>query len=113
MKGASEMGKYPMSGRMMMSVCLPDVKYSHPPEEGPLLPIEGWIQTLHPKGRKTKFSQEIRINSQSTRSCSSNERGRVGQPLRHHLVYWVGQASKITPTKCWTVIDSIVNNKRL
>ena len=57
----------------MTSVCLPDVEYSHPPEEGPLPPLEGWLNTLHPKGRKTKIIQETRINSWSTRMCSPNE----------------------------------------
>ena len=47
----------------MMSVCLPDAEYSHPPEEGPLPPVEGWLHTLHPKGRETKISQETRIDS--------------------------------------------------
>ena len=85
----------------MMSVCLPDAEYSHPPEEGPLPPIEEWLLTLHPKGRKTKISQETRIDSQSMRMCSSNEKGgTVGQPPRHHSVHWVEQAPKITPTKC-------------
>ena len=84
-----------------MSVYPPDVEYSHPPEEGPLPPMEGWLHTLHPKGRKTKLSHETRINSWSTRMCSSNEKGgTVGQPLRHHPVHWVEQASKIVPTKC-------------
>ena len=64
-----------MSEGMMTLVCLPNAKYSHPPEEGPSLPIEGWLKTLYPKGRKTKFSQETRIDSQSMRMCSSNKRG--------------------------------------
>ena len=90
-----------MSGGMMMSVYLPDVEYSHPPEEGPLPPIEGWLHTLHSKGRETKVSQETRIDSWSMRMCSPNEKGgTVGQSLRCHLVHWVEQASKITPTKC-------------
>ena len=59
----------------MMSVCLPDVEYSHPPEEGSLPPIDRWLHTLHPKGRETKISQETRINSQSIRTCSPNEKG--------------------------------------
>ena len=46
-KGGSETGKYPMSGGMMTSVCLPDVEYPHQPEEEPLLPMEGWLHTLH------------------------------------------------------------------
>ena len=37
----------PMSGGMTMPVYLPDAEYSHPPEEGPFLPIEGWLHTLH------------------------------------------------------------------
>ena len=46
----------------MMSVCLPDAEYSHP-EEGPSPPVEGWLHTLHPKGRETKISQETRITA--------------------------------------------------
>ena len=39
------MGKYPsMFGRAY--VYLPDVEYSHPYKEGPLLPLEGWLHTL-------------------------------------------------------------------
>ena len=58
----------------MISVCLPDVEYSHPPEEVPSLPIEGWFHTLHSKGRKTQISQETRIDSQTMRMCSPNEK---------------------------------------
>ena len=91
-----------MSGGMMTLVCLPDMEYSHPPEEEPLPPIEEWLHTLHPRGRESKISQETRINSQSMRMCSPNEKrgGAVGQPPRCHLVHWVEQASQITPTKC-------------
>ena len=53
-KGGVKWVSTPVSGGMMMSVCLPDAEYSHPPEEGPSLPIEGWLHTLHPKGRETK-----------------------------------------------------------
>ena len=41
-----------------MSVCLPDAEYSHPPEEGPSLPIEGWLHTLHPKEEKPKLAKK-------------------------------------------------------
>ena len=82
----------------MISVCLPNAEYSHPPEEGPSPPIEGWLHTLHSKGREAKISQETRIDSQSMRMCSPTEKG--GQPLRCHPVHWVEQASKlITPMK--------------
>ena len=80
----------------MMSVCLPDLEYSDPPEEGSSLPVEGWLHTLHPKGREIKISQETRIDSQSMRTCSPNEKGRtVGQRLRCHPVHWVEEASKL------------------
>ena len=86
----------PMSGGITKSVWLPDAEYSHPPEEGSLLPIEGWVHTLHQKGREAKISQETRINSESMRTCSPNEKGgAVAQPLRCHLVHWVEQASKL------------------
>ena len=35
-----------MSGRGWVDVYLPDVEYSQPYEEGPSLPIEGWLHTL-------------------------------------------------------------------
>ena len=28
-------------------VYLSDVEYSYPPKEGPSLPVEGWLHTLH------------------------------------------------------------------
>ena len=28
-------------------VYLSDMEYSHPPEEGPLPPVEGWLHTLN------------------------------------------------------------------
>ena len=59
----------------MKSVCLPDVECSHPPEEGPSLPIEVWLHTLHPKGRETKISQETTIDSQSMRMCFPTKKG--------------------------------------
>ena len=97
----------------MMSVCFHDAKYSHPPEEGPSPPVEGWLQTLHPKGRKTKFSQETRIDSQTMRTCSSDERGDgwTTPKVSPSLLGWTGLENY--PHKSWTVIDSIVNNKRL
>ena len=42
----------------MKSVCLHDAEYCHPPEEGLLPPVEGWLHTLHPKGRETKLAKE-------------------------------------------------------
>ena len=76
----SEMGKCPpMSGGMTMPVSLPDAEYFHPPEEGPSLPIGGWLHTLPSKCRKTKISQETRMDSQSTRMCSPRRKeGTVG-----------------------------------
>ena len=65
----------PMSGRMMTSVCLPDAEYSQPQEKGLLLPIEGWLHTLHPKGRKIKISQETRIDSHRTRISHQMKKG--------------------------------------
>ena len=53
-KGGVKWVSTPMSGGRMMTVCLPDAEYSNPPEEEPLLPIEGWLYTLHPKGRKNQ-----------------------------------------------------------
>ena len=99
-KGGSEMGKYSMSGGMMKSVCLPDAEYSLPPEEGPLLPMEGWLHTLHPKGRETRISQETRIDSQTMRTCSPNKKGgTVGQPPRCHPVHWLNRPQNY-PMKC-------------
>ena len=43
------MGKYPsVSGRgiELTNVFLLDAEYSHPYEEGPLLPLDGWLHTL-------------------------------------------------------------------
>ena len=46
--GGSETGKYPLcQEEMTMPVYLSDVQYSHPPKEGPLPPLEGWLYTLH------------------------------------------------------------------
>ena len=74
-KGGSELGRSPMSGGMTKPVSLPDMEYSHPPEEGPSPHVEGWLHTLHSKGRKTKLSQETRIDSQSMRMCSPKKKG--------------------------------------
>ena len=74
-KGGVKWVSPPMSGGMMTSVCLPDTEYSHPPEEGPSLPMEGWLYTLHSKGRKTRISQETGIDSQRMRTCFPNEKG--------------------------------------
>ena len=49
----------------MMSVCLPDAEYSHPPEEGPLLPIEGWLHTLHPKEEKPKLANKPELTARA------------------------------------------------
>ena len=46
-KGGVKQVSTPMSGGMTMPVYLPDVEYSHPPEEGPSPPVEGWLHTLH------------------------------------------------------------------
>ena len=46
-KGGVKQVSTPMSRGMTMPVYLPDMEYSHPPEEGPLSPIEGWLHTLH------------------------------------------------------------------
>ena len=46
-KGGNEMGKYPMSRGITTSVYLSDAECSHPPKEGPSLPVEGWLHTLH------------------------------------------------------------------
>ena len=46
-KGGVKWASTPMSRGMTMPVCLSDAEYSHPPEEGPSPPIEGWLHTLH------------------------------------------------------------------
>ena len=46
-KGGSEMGKYPHVKRNDKSVYLSDAECSHPPKEGPSLPVEGWLHTFH------------------------------------------------------------------
>ena len=91
-KGGVKLVSTPMTGGMTMSVSLPDMEYSHPLEEGPSLPIEWWLHTLHSKWRKPKISQETRIDSWSMRPCSQQKRGTVGQPPRCHPGYWVEQA---------------------
>ena len=45
------------------SVYLPDGEYSHPPEEGPLLPLEGWFHTLHLIGKKTKLAKKPELTA--------------------------------------------------
>ena len=56
-------------------VYLSDAEYSHPPQEGPSPPVEGWLHTLHQKCQKLKTNQETRIDSQTTRTCSSKKEG--------------------------------------
>ena len=46
-KGGVKWVSTPVSRGMTMPVFLSDVEYSHPPEEGPSLPVEGWLYTLH------------------------------------------------------------------
>ena len=46
-KGGVKWVSTPMSKGMTMPVYLSDVEYSHPPEEGPLPPVERWLHTLH------------------------------------------------------------------
>ena len=47
--GGSEMGKYPLcwEEKETTPAYLSDMEYSHPPVEGPLLPVEGWLHTLN------------------------------------------------------------------
>ena len=51
-KGGVKQVSNPMSRGMTMPVYLSDAEYSHPPEEGPLPPVEGWLYTLHQKQQK-------------------------------------------------------------
>ena len=41
-----------MSRGMTIPVYFSDAEYSHPPEEGPLLPVEGWLYLLHENDEK-------------------------------------------------------------
>ena len=106
-KGGVKWVSAPMTGGMVtLPVYPPDVEYSHPPEEGPLLPVEGWLYTLHWSWQKPKISQEIRIDSQTLRTCSSRKGGKLDNPK-------VNSPWNTTPTKLRTAIDSIVLNKGL
>ena len=56
------MGKYPsMSGGGTIYIYLPDVKYSHPHEEGPSLPIE---VASYPPLKTTKNQNQLRNQNQ-------------------------------------------------
>ena len=54
-KGGVKWVSTPMSGGMMMSVCLPDVKYSHPPEEGPSATHRGVASNPRSKRKKNQI----------------------------------------------------------
>ena len=45
-------------------VYLPDAEYSHPCEEGPLLPIEGWLHTLI--ATESMTTTKTRVDSNQT-----------------------------------------------
>ena len=71
----SETGKYPPCQEEWQHLCTSDAECSHPPEEGPLPPVEGWLYTLHQKWWKMKMNKEARIDSQSTGMCSLINKG--------------------------------------
>ena len=58
-----------------MSVCLPDMEYSHPPEEGPSLPVEGWLHTLHPRRRKPKLAKKLVLTARAKGCVPQLKRG--------------------------------------
>ena len=62
---------------MTTSVYLSDVECSHPPKEGPSMPVEGWLHTSV-RNDEDKNNKETRIDSQSTRTCSSKKQGEAG-----------------------------------
>ena len=113
-RGGVKQVSTPMSGGMTMLVYLSDAEYSHPPEEGSLPPVEGWLHTLHWRWAKTKTSQETRIDSQSMRMCSLKKKGGSKiNPLGVTQAMALNSLWISPPTKLWTVIDSIVSNKGL
>ena len=66
----------PVSRGMTTAVYLSDAECSHPLKEGPSLPVEGgFIPSI--RNDEDKNNKETRIDSQSMRTCSSKETGRV------------------------------------
>ena len=97
-KGGVKWVSIPCVRRNDDAISLPDAEYSHPPGEGPSLPIEGWLHTLHSKQQKTRISQETRIDRWSMRTCSPKKRG--GQL----------ETPKVSPSLLgWTVLKYCCN----
>ena len=46
-----------------VNICLPDAEYSHPQDEGPLPPVEGWLPTFYQGQQKTVINEETRTDS--------------------------------------------------
>ena len=110
--GVKQVSTPPCQEEGQACICLPDVEYSHPHEEGPSPPVEGWLHTLHWRHWKTEINKETRIDIQSMRTCLPKG-GWLDKAQGITQVTGWKSPQIITPTKFWTAIDSIVifNNK--
>ena len=73
-KGGVKWVSTPMSRGKTTPVYLSDVECSHPPKEGPLPPVGGgFIPSI--RNDEDENNEETRIDSQSTRMCSSKKQG--------------------------------------
>ena len=105
-KGGSEMGKYPLCQEERQCHLPPWCRILPPTKRGTLVACRG-VASYPP------FKMMKNQKWQPEHKDMLTKRGDSWTTPRCHPVHWVEQASKITPTECWTAKDSIDNNRRL